>query len=97
MLQTPTRCRDGLIVRAPDSCSKGFEFESRQERENFLLQSQLCVLTLIRSPFHPCVTAVSRKRPQSFFSKCRWQVTPKYAYTFDTVEFEWADYAAVQA
>ena len=41
--------RDGLLVRAPDLLSKGCEFESRQERlENFLLQGQLCVLTLIR-------------------------------------------------
>ena len=32
--------RDSLLVRAPDSWSKGCEFESRQERrENFLLQS----------------------------------------------------------
>ena len=38
---------DSLLVRAPDLRSKGCEFESRQERrENFLLQSQLCVLTL---------------------------------------------------
>ena len=58
---------DGSLVRAPDSWSKGCEFESRQElRENFLLQSQLCVLTLIRCPFHPFVTAVARKRPRSF-------------------------------
>ena len=47
---------DSLLVRwrAPDSWSKGCESESRQERrENFLLQSQLCVLTLIRCPLHP--------------------------------------------
>ena len=32
--------QDGLLVRTPDSCSEGCEFESRQERrENFLLQS----------------------------------------------------------
>ena len=56
--------RDSLLVRAPDSWSKGCKFESRQEQqENFLLQSQLCVLTLIWCPFHPCVTAVARKRP----------------------------------
>ena len=48
--------RDSLLVRVPDSWSKGYEFESRQERlESFLLQSQLCVLTLIRCPFHPPV------------------------------------------
>ena len=63
----------------------------------FLLQSQLCVLTLIRCPFHPLVTAVARKRLRSFCQKCRWQVTPKHAYTFDPTKLEWADYAAVQA
>ena len=67
--------RDSLLVRAPDSWSKGREFESRQKRrENFLLQSQLCVLTLIRCPFHSRVTAAARKRPRSFWQKCRWQV-----------------------
>ena len=90
--------RDGLLVRAPDSSSKGCEFESRQERrEIFLLHSQLCVLTLIRCPFHPRVTTVACKRPWSFCQKCRWQVTPEYAYTFHPVNMEWADYAAVKA
>ena len=38
---------DILLVRALDLQSKGCEFESWQEcSENFLLQSQLCVLTL---------------------------------------------------
>ena len=86
------------MVRAPDSSSKGCEFESRQERrENFLLQSQLCVLTLFRCPFHLRVTAVARKRPWSFCQKCTWQVTSKLAYTLDPSKLEWADYAAVQA
>ena len=76
--------RDSLLVRAPDSRSKGCEFESRQERRgNFLLQSKLCVLTLIRCPFHPLVTAVARKRSRSFCQKCKWQVTSKHAYTLD--------------
>ena len=45
----------------------------------------------------PLVTAaVARKRPRSFCQKCRWQVTPKHAYTFDPTKSEWADYA-VQA
>ena len=65
--------RDSLLGRAPDSWSKGCQFQSRQERrENVLLQSQLCVLTLIRCPFHPRVAAVARKRPRSFCQKCRW-------------------------
>ena len=42
------------------------------------------------------VTAVARKRFQSFYQKCRWQVTSEHAYTLDPVISEWADYA-VQA
>ena len=62
-----------------------------------LLQSKVCVLTLIRGPFHLPVTAVARKRPQSLCPKCRWKVTPKQAYTHDPTKSEWADYATVQA
>ena len=29
--------------------------------------------------------------------KCKWQVTPKHAYTLDPTKSEWADYAIVQA
>ena len=68
VILTASQCgsRNSLLVRAPDSWwSKGCEFESRQEqRENFLLQLQLCVLTLFLCPFHPHVTAVARKRPR---------------------------------
>ena len=42
--------------------------------------SFLCWL-LFWYPFHPCVTAVAHKRPQSFCQKCRWQVTAKHACT----------------
>ena len=39
---------DSSVVRASDSWSKGLGFESRQDRrENFLLQGQLSVRTLI--------------------------------------------------
>ena len=55
------------------------------------------MLTLIRCPFHPCATAVARKRPWSFCQKSRWQVRPKHAYTLDPTKSEWGDYAAVQA
>ena len=48
-------------------------------------------------PPPPRVTAMTRKRPRSFCQKCRWQVTPKHAHTFDLTKSEWADYAAVQA
>ena len=74
--------QESFLVRAPDSESKGCKFESWQKgRENFLLRGQLCVLTLIRCPFHPCVTTVAHKRPRSFCQKCRWQVTPRHTYT----------------
>ena len=55
------------------------------------------MLTLIWCPFHSCVTAMACKRPQSFCQKCRWQVTPKYAYTPDPKKLEWADNATVLA
>ena len=55
------------------------------------------MLTLIRRPLHSRVTAVARKRPLSLLQKCRWQVTPKYAYTLDPTKWEWIDNAAVQA
>ena len=92
------RNRDSLLVKAPDSWSKGWEFESRQQRrEKSFVQSQLCVLILNRCPFQPRVTAMARKRPRSFCQKCRWQVTPKHTYTTDPTNWQWADYAAVQA
>ena len=55
------------------------------------------MLTLIRCQFHPRVTAVARKRPRPFCQKCRWQVTPKHAYTLNPTKSEWADCAAVRA
>ena len=36
-----------------------------------LSQSWLCVLTLIRCPFHPQVTVVTCKRPKSYCHRCR--------------------------
>ena len=52
--------RDSLLIRTPDSWSKGCEFESRQERQD---QSQLCVLTLILCPLHPRVSQWHVKDP----------------------------------
>ena len=46
------------------------------------------MLTLIRCPLHPHVTAVARKDPGH---------SAKSAYTLDPTKSEWADYAAVQA
>ena len=62
-----------------------------------LLRDSLSVLTLVRGPFHSRVTVVARKRPRSFFPKCRWQDTLKHAYILDPTKSEWADYAVEQA
>ena len=74
----PQRITSGLHYHSLNSVATR---EEQEQRENFLLQSQLCVPTLIRCPFHPRVTAVARKRPWSVCQKCRWQVTPKHACT----------------
>ena len=58
-------------VRVP----AGTAGELSSPRLNFL-----CWL-LYRYPFHPCVTAVARKRSRSFRQKCWWQVTAKHTYT----------------
>ena len=63
----------------------------------FGLGLALCVLTLIWCLFLPYVITVACIGPWSFCPKCRWQVTPKLAYTLDPKKSEWADYAAVQA
>ena len=47
----------------------------------FSMVNFLCWLSF-RDPFHPGVTAVSRKIPRSFCQKCRWQVTVKYAWAW---------------
>ena len=89
-----TRSSDSLLVRAPDSRLKGCEFESRQERGDnfffFFLQSQLFMPPLFDVRSIP-VTEVARKRSRLFCQKCRWQVTPKHAYTLDPAKSEWAD------
>ena len=82
------RTRDRKVASSNPGRSGGRIFFSRV---NF------GVLILIRCPFQPRVTAVARKRPRSIYKKCRWQVTPKLAYTLDPSKSEWADYAAAQA
>ena len=86
--------RDSLLVerRTRDRKVAGSN-PMLEQRDHFLLQSQLCVLTLIRCPFHPRVTAVARKRPRSFCQKCRWQFASENAYTLDPAKQEWVDYA----
>ena len=52
---------------------------------------------LSRLPVHPHVTAVARKRPRLFCQKCRWQATPRYAYTLDSTEAWVGVYVTIQA
>ena len=55
--------------------------ETKREREQ---------LDMKKVSVQPLVIVVAHKRPQSFSQKCRWQVTPKHAYTFDPTKSEWA-------
>ena len=87
-------CKRRRLLRTRKLCL--LHKTSAEAAENFLLQSQLCVLTLIQCPLHPRVTAVACKRPWSFYQKCMWQITPKHTciHLWPT-KLEWADYAAV--
>ena len=49
--------------------------------EHYRNLAHIQTMSLFRYPFHPRVTAVARKRPQSFCQKRRWQVTAKHTYT----------------
>ena len=76
------RARDRKVPGSNPCWSGGRIFFSRV---NFL-----CWL-LLQYPFHPCVTAVARKRSRSFCQTCRWQVTAKHAYTLHKCGFPWSD------
>ena len=61
-------------------------------RINFLCWLLFCVhCTPLLPQWH-----MKNKIKRSFCQKCRWQVTPKHAYTLDPVKSEWADYTTVQ-
>ena len=64
--------RDQKIVGSNPCWNGGIIFFSRI---NFLYW------LLFRYPFHPCITAVARKRSRSFWQKHKWQVTAKHTYT----------------
>ena len=90
------RSGDSSMVRAPDLLSKGHRFESRQEqRENFLLQGHLSVLSLyfgIRSTSklpQYSVTSVAHERSLSFLPK--GQVAAKQMYASYICGFGWSD------
>ena len=54
-------------------------------------------LTQFQRKFHVNFRNWRAKDPGHSAKKCRWQVTPKHAYTLDPTKSEWDDYAAVQA
>ena len=61
---TTSGSRDSLLVKSAGLVIESGKIESRQERpENVLFQSWLCVLTLIRCPFHPHDTQWHVKDP----------------------------------
>ena len=71
-----------LQVRLPEGAKGEFSFQ----------ELTFCADSYSESvPSH--VTVVARKRPQSFFKKCKWEVKDKYAYTLDPTKSEWADNA----
>ena len=62
----------------------------RSRVKTFFLRVNFLCRVLVWYPFHPPVTAVAHKRFQSFWQKCRWQVTPKYICGFAwTDEVTW--------
>ena len=80
---------DGMVEHSPKiltsddkaTTTRTFEFSVKST-----VQKQIHVLKRVTyrrppPPFHPRVTAVARKRPRSCSPKCRWQVTPRHAYT----------------
>ena len=84
-----------IVARVSGWWLKGCKFKSCQEgRESFLFQSEVSVLILVLCLLHSRVFAGAHKRPCSFCQKCRWQVTPKHAYTLDPTKLELADYAS---
>ena len=92
---------DSSVFGASDSWSKGLRFKSRQERrENFLLQGQLSVPSLILVSVPPPCYRSSTWKFRSFCQKYRCQVTVKHACTlrklvsslvFSVFGFAWSD------
>ena len=51
------------------------------DRQGAARVTYLSVLILIRCPFHPRATAVTRRRPQPLCQTCRRQITTRNAHT----------------
>ena len=101
LLKGTKKSRDCLLVRAPDTRSKGCEFESRHERwgEFSSPESTLCPDPLFCVRSTPVLPQWHVKDPGHSAKSAGWQVTPKHAYTrtLNPTKSEWADYAAIQA
>ena len=84
------RTRDREVASSNSGESGGRIFFSRVNFVIILsLEHNACPTPLTVQP-NCCVTAVARKRPRPFCQKCRWEITPKHAYTLDSSKSEWA-------
>ena len=77
----PCNCKmDNCMCRTHDWKVAGSNPCRSSGRIFFSVVNFLCWL-LFWYPFHPRVTTVAGKWPQSFCQKCRWQVTAKHTCT----------------
>ena len=82
---SPTPLKGAGIAQWLERRTRDWKVASSNPRRNggiiFISRVDFLCWLLFRYPFHPCVTAVARKRSRSFCQTCRWQVTAKRAYT----------------
>ena len=70
------------VVRALDLWSKGYSSNPcRGGGRMFFTRVDFLCWLFFQYLFHPCVTAVACKRPQSICQKCMWQVAAKHTCT----------------
>ena len=72
---------DSSVVRVPNLWLKSGSNPCWNGGRIFFSRVNFLCWLLFRYLFHPCVTAVARKRSRSSCQKCRWQVTAKHAYS----------------
>ena len=88
---------NSLVGRTPDLWSQGCRFiTSVNSRRIFFSRVNFLSWLFIWCPLHPCITAVTHKRPRSSRLKCMWRVSAKHEYLLDPMKSKWADYG-VQA
>ena len=87
-----------MLVHGGAAIARWLERRTRDRRENFLLQGQLCVLTLIRCVRStPVLPQWHVKAPGHSAKSADGRLHLNTLYTLDPTKSEWADYAAVQA